>query len=444
MELVIPEFQQIADAIRHKAGTSEKIRPADFAAKISEISGTANYVALLIITAPAGAQVTAVSDEEVLTGVADENDQCIIQVHQPGTFRVFATYGTSLLGPVIVEDVSTYSHTAHLVPTIVPPPEWSQLSYEGAITPWSTTSRRVTGVRLGTKAIFFGGTTNPKITIYDSDLVKTEIVNDFQTDTPMGWYRGNEYYWIESLTSGWVYKINSEGIISAVKQFNVDGCTTGYPQSMFDDGETVLFCNWMSSSLTNQRAAAIYLDADLNWHRVADTIYYSTSYWYPITYKIKNRWYNRNYTRGAYWDEDWVGTVLSTDITAITTTYAQNFPMQLTSLPDKVVVMTTADFRILGEDFSVSTLTTFDPSYYAYNIRALHYAGAFFYMSDYSSSYEYWYTGYLEESGVWHALGKITSARHGWLGIAPMGRYLILAPGSQNATGTSVELLKLT
>ena len=86
------DLTAVADAIRAKGGTSAQlVYPDGFVAAIQAIqTGTPLRI---VVTASAGATITATKGSKVVSGVADANGQCTLIVDEVGTWTVVGTLG---------------------------------------------------------------------------------------------------------------------------------------------------------------------------------------------------------------------------------------------------------------------------------------------------------------------------------------------------------------
>ena len=86
------DLTAVADAIRAKGGTSAQlIYPSGFVSAIQAIP--TGIVPQLIVTASAGATVTATNGSKTISGTADSTGVCTLTVPETGTWSVSATLG---------------------------------------------------------------------------------------------------------------------------------------------------------------------------------------------------------------------------------------------------------------------------------------------------------------------------------------------------------------
>ena len=88
------DLTKVASAIREKGGTSASlVYPGGFVSAIQAIQTGASLQ--IIVTASAGATVTATKDSKTVSGTADTNGKCILTVTEAGTWTVTAATASS-------------------------------------------------------------------------------------------------------------------------------------------------------------------------------------------------------------------------------------------------------------------------------------------------------------------------------------------------------------
>lgn len=118
------DLKKVADAIREKGGTTEKLTyPGGFAAAVGTIpTGIAPQ---LIVTASAGATVTATNGSKTISGTANSTGVCTLTVPETGTWSVSATLGGQTSDTKTVSITGSYALTLSFVSSTLNDNEWS-------------------------------------------------------------------------------------------------------------------------------------------------------------------------------------------------------------------------------------------------------------------------------------------------------------------------------
>lgn len=97
------KLKAIADAIRQKEGTTEPIPANDFPARIRALEtggGSSDYAIPLVVTSDtAGAEITAVNGDTVLSGITGSDKKLQLILTKPGDWAITAKYGDRVEGP---------------------------------------------------------------------------------------------------------------------------------------------------------------------------------------------------------------------------------------------------------------------------------------------------------------------------------------------------------
>lgn len=118
------DLTKVASAIREKGGTSDSLAyPDGFVTAIQAIQ--TGIAPQLIVTASAGATVTATNGSKTISGTADSTGVCTLTVPETGTWSVSATLGGQTSDTKTVSITGSYAVALSFVSSTLNNNEWS-------------------------------------------------------------------------------------------------------------------------------------------------------------------------------------------------------------------------------------------------------------------------------------------------------------------------------
>lgn len=119
-------FDDIADAIREKDGSTASIIADNFPTKIRAIS--TGFETVIEVTTKAGASVTATNGGTTLRGTANSSGVCTLKVTKAGTWSVKATLSGQTAGPVSVYVQDQYEAKVNFISTTLNNNDWKTIA----------------------------------------------------------------------------------------------------------------------------------------------------------------------------------------------------------------------------------------------------------------------------------------------------------------------------
>lgn len=442
---LVRPFQEIADAIRLRGGTVDYIKAKEFAQAIMDIPSTAPYVAIMDVTAPNGTIVIAISDTRAVQGTVGDTGKLALQIPTTGTWRVVGVIGSTILGPVVVENVAVFEADIPLIPEVKPKPiipvtlEWNSAQFIGAIEPTPVSYYGMSGSRAKDTAVFVHNNIGYQ---YDAELVRTTLTHTLSMRYAVPIQRHNKATFLYGDMGAYMHEIDDEGVLSLVTAFDRTGTLQIWD---YDPTQDLLFIG-----MRNNYNVTETVDSDNIRHSLTAMSYGNNSSYYGNGRafiwddQIIVHDYNRQCT---YSLPDWVQTTADVTITAYT--YINNTLSKNIRAGDNIVwVQTNILMRYMSHDGTLHDMTV-SPVVSSNAISTVgtdslygcHFVVTQSSNSSYYSNVNYQACWYFDDDLTWQAPTK-PLYHHGYNNTVILGEWILLGPGNYNS-GTNVDLYRL-